>query len=283
MPESDASFTRAEFEMRVGRLRGAMCAHAVDVMLLDDCEILNYFTGYDVSLNLYRACIVPMEGPPVMVLRALDVAPFLEQAWFDDHVGFDDTENPVDKVVKTLVARGFTRAAIGFDPGSHALSVAYYDQLRRALPDGRFVSMFRVPWELRLIKSAAEIARVARAAALLDQTMGEIIAALAPGLTARHVAAIAARRLVELGGDPGHVGLIAAARGWDFLHAPLHDLPLEHGDVLHMELVSRYRGYDARMMRCVSLGPVDAERQRAADELVALQDAQIAAMKPGCS
>ena len=84
-----------------------------------------------------------------------------------------------------------------------------------------------------------------------------------------------------MGGDPGHVGLIAAARGWDFLHAPLDDDPLKQGDVLHLELVSRYRGYDARMMRCVALGPVDAARQAAAQTLIALQDAQIAAMKPG--
>jgi len=279
--DDETNFTKAEFEARLARLREAMRTHAVDVMLLDDCEILNYFTGYDTSLNLYRACLVPREGRPVMVLRALDVAPFREQAWFDDNVGFADTDDPAERVANTLKTLGFASAAIGFDSGSHALSVAYYNRLRQCLPDARFVALFRMPWELRLIKSPAEIERVARAAAILDQTMQDAVTVVASGITARQVAAIVARRLLELGGDPGHVGLIAAARGWDFLHAPLRDHPLERGDVLHLELVSRYRGYDARMMRCVALGPVDSVRQNAADRLIALQDAQIAAMKPG--
>jgi Xaa-Pro dipeptidase len=36
-------------------------------------------------------------------------------------------------------------------------------------------------------------------------------------------------------------------------------------------------------MRCVALGPIDAERRHAAELLVALQDAQLAAMKPGAA
>ena len=179
--DDGTDFTRTEYEARIERLRDAMRARAVDVMLIDDCEILNYFVGYDTSLNLYRACLIPYEGPPIMILRALDVAPFLEQAWFDDHIGFADEADPVAAVAETLAARGFGQASIGFDPGSHALSVAYFEGLRRRLPDARFVAMFRVPWELRLVKSAAEIARIAHASAILDQVMGEIVSAVVPG------------------------------------------------------------------------------------------------------
>lgn len=279
--DQGTEFTRAEYEGRIERLRNEMRARAVDVVLIDDCEILNYFVGYDTSLNLYRACLISLDNDPVMVLRALDVSPFLEQAWFEDHVGFADHEEPVEAVAATIASRGFAQCSIGYDPGSHGMSVAHFETLRHRLPGARFVAMFQVPWELRLIKSDAEIARIERASTILDQTMAETIAYVAPGVTARGIAAIAARRFLELGGDAGHIGLIAAARGWDFLHAPFHNDPLQKGDVLHLELVSRYRGYDARMMRCVALGPVDAERQRAADTLIALQNAQISAMKPG--
>lgn len=283
MTHSESGFPRAEFEARLERLRAAMRQRSVDVMLLDESEILAYFTGYETSLNLYRACLVPLAGMPVMVLRRLDAAPFLEQAWFSDHVGFADTESAVGQVAATLRERGFARAAIGFDPMSHALTVSYYEALRAALPEARFVAMPHVPRELRLIKSAAEIAHIARAAAIVDRTMGEIVAAARPGMSERDAAAIAARRFVELGGDPGHVGPITAGRGWDFLHSPLHDRPLEEGDVLHLELVAKYGGYNARLMRCVAIGPVEPKRRRAAERLAALQDAQIAAMRPGAS
>jgi Xaa-Pro aminopeptidase len=276
-------FRPEEFAQRLERLRAAMRAFSVDAMLLDDCEILAYFTGYETTLNLYRACIAPRAGRPFMVLRALDAGPFRNQSWFEDHEAFEDGSDPIDELAGALKARGFASGAIGFDPGSHALSVAGYEQLRRALPRARFVPMFRAPWELRLIKSPAEIARIRRAAEILDQTFRETIDSVAPGVTPRELTATAARRLIALGADPAHLGYVAAAHGWNFLHARPGEAPLAIGDVLHMELVSRYRGYEARMMRCVALGPVDAERRAAAEQLAALQDAQIAAMKPGAS
>src|SRR5260221_177922 len=124
--------------------------------------------------------------------------------------------------------------------------------------------MHQVPWELRLFKSPAEIALIRRAAELLDQTLQEIIPMLSPGVTARDVAATARLRLAELGADPAHLGYVAAARGWDFLHAQSEESPLEAGEWLHLELVARYRGYEARLIRCVGLGPIDAERRHAA-------------------
>ena len=46
----------------------------------------------------------------------------------------------------------------------------------------------------------------------------------------------------------------ALARDWNFLHMQPAEAALEQGDVLHFELVSRYRGYEARIMRCVAIG-----------------------------
>lgn len=279
--EGEARFPRAEYEARLACLRAAMRAHSVDAMLLDDCEALNYFTGFDVSLNLYRACIVPLAAPPVMVLRRLDAAPFLAQAWFAEHAGFADTEDPVAAVAEALAACGCGDRAVGYDPHSHALSVAGFARLRAALPAARLVPLPHLPWELRLIKSPAELARIARAAALLDRAMADTIAGVAAGISPRQVTAAAARRLIELGGDSGLVGHVTVARGWDFLHAPLQEAALAPDDVLHLELVCRVGGYDARLMRCVALGPVEARRRHAAERLAVLQEAQFAAMRPG--
>lgn len=281
MTRAPHDFLPEEFAQRLRRLRARMGAQSVDVMLLDDCEILAYFTGYETSLNKYRACIVPLEGEPTMVLRALDAEPFRTQSWFGSHETFADDDDPIQALAAALGARGFASAAIGYDSESHALTVAGCARLRRALPNARFVPMPGVPWELRLVKSAAEIARLRMAAQILDQTMRDIIAAARPGITCREVMGLAAGRLAQLGADPAHIGYVAAAHGADFLHLWPSEKPLERGDVLHLELVSRYRGYEARIMRCVALGALDAERQKAADQLIVLQDRQLAAMQPG--
>jgi Xaa-Pro dipeptidase len=255
---------------------------AVDVMLIDDCESLAYFTGYDTTLNRYRACIVPRDAAPTMVLRTLDAAPFRERAWFDSCETFGDHEDALEKVAATLRRQGFAAAAVGFDSGSHALTVDSLERLKLALPQARFVAMRDVPRELRLIKSPAEIAYLRTAARILDQVVGEIINVAEAGVTPRDIRALAARRLVELGTDPAHLGYVSvAARDWNFLHMPPAERGLERDDVLHFELVSRYRGYEARLMRCVAIGGAAPELESAAKQLIGLQDKQLATMKPG--
>ena len=274
-------FSAEEFAERLQRLRAAMRQVSVDVMLIDDCESLAYFTGYDTTLNLYRTCIVPRATPPTMVLRALDAAPFRARAWFDRCEVFADHEDPVEKVAVTLRRQGYGAAAIGFDSASHAMTVDSLERLKRALLEARFVAMRGVPRELRLIKSPAELGYLRTAARILDQVVAEIISTAAPGVTPRDIRALAARRLVELGTDPAHLGYVSVARDWNFLHMQPAERALEHGDVLHFELVSRYRGYEARLMRCVAIGTADPELEAAAKQLVGLQDRQLAAMKPG--
>ena len=274
-------FSADEFAERLARLRSAMKRSAVEVMLIDDCESLAYFTGYETTLNLYRACLVPREAPPTMVLRALDAGPFRARAWFDACETFADHEDPVQKIAATLQRDGFASSAIGFDSASHALTVDCLERLRRSLPKARFVDMRDVPRELRLVKSPAEIAYLRTAAQILDQTVREVIDAARVGVTSRQIRALAARRLLEQGADPAHLGYVSVARDWNFLHMQPGEAALEPGDVLHFELVSRYRGYEARIMRCVAIGAANPESERTAKELAVLQDRQVAAMKPG--
>lgn len=264
-------FAAEEFAARLARVRELMRRQQLDAVLVDDSEMLAYFTGYETSLNRYRACVVPLDGMPVMVLRSLDAAPFRQQAWFDTLIAVHDSDDTVLAVATALEPH----RRIGFDASSHAMTPSTYG----ALPHARFVPV--ALRELRLVKSAAEIARMRRAAEILDQVFAEMIEAVVPGVTPREITARAAARLIALGADPAHLGYIAAARGWAFLHAQPDGKPLQAGDVLHLELVSRYRGYEARLMRCVALGTVQREQAEQAERLMRLQDAQIAAMKPG--
>jgi Xaa-Pro dipeptidase len=283
MTDAVPLFDRAEFLDRLQRLRRVMRARSADVMLLDDIEILAYFTGYERSISYYRACLAPLEGDPVMVLRSLDTAPFLETAWFEQHVGYADAEDPVALLGAEITKRWGARARIGIDFGSHGMTVDVYRRLQVCLPDATFVDMTNVPWELRLIKSSLEIRHIEQASAIADRTLGEMAERARPGMSGRDLAAYAARRYIELGALPGHVGPITYGKDWGFLHGHLHDTPMQAGDVLHIELVPRFRGYSARLMRSVVMGSPTAAQTDIAQRLAALQDAQIAAMIPGAS
>ena len=66
-----------------------------------------------------------------------------------------------------------------------------------------------------------------------------------------------------------------------FLHARNDDRRLAIGDVLHVELVPKFNGYSARMMRSIRLGSASKQELETVETLVSVQDSQIAAMIPG--
>ncbi|KKA07176.1 hypothetical protein VP03_31765 [Sinorhizobium meliloti] len=274
-------FDRSEFESRVERLRTELRALNLHAILIDEGEATSYYFNYESSLSFYRAGLIPTHGDPFFVLRSLDVAPMREQTWIEEIVGFPDSAHPGAAVAENIRRRGFDRARIGIDLASHALTVQMFDTLKRELPNVEFLDVNGLPWKLRKLKSKAEIEKLAKASAINDATMREILEAAKPGITAREGARIALEACVRHGGDPGHFGVVTAARGWDFLHGHLHDSQLRQGDVLHIETVPCFQGYSSRMMRCVVLGEISPNLNALSNKMIELQDRQIAAMKTG--
>lgn len=274
-------FEQAEFDERLLRLRGGMALIGVEVAILDEIEAMAWVGGYGSSLNRWRCLIVPLEATPFIVIRALDASVCRAQSWVTEVLSYQDWENPMPVLAEALATCGLTGARIGLDRNSYAMSLTRFDALRAALPDAHFLDLGPLVNELRLIKSSAEIALLRRAAAVADAAIAEAAAALRVGGTQRDAAIAVTACFLRLGADPSLPGPISTVTGWDFLHAPLDNRILTIGDMVHIELTPRIAGYSARIMRCVSLGPPDPARLQATEALIRLQDAQIAAMRPG--
>jgi Xaa-Pro aminopeptidase len=274
-------FQPAEFATRIERLRAVLRRAKVDVALFDEIEAMTWLAGYGNSENRWRCVGVPVEADPFFLIRALDAGPCRRRSWISDVPTFRDWEDPFPVLARTLAARGLDRARIGLDFGSYCMPLARFERLKAALPHAQFVDLGPVVWELRLIKSTAEIDLLRRASAIADEAMRRTAAACRCGVSQRKAAEIAVAAFVALGADPGPPGPISAGRGWDFLHAHLENAPLVEGDVVHIELTPRIDGYSARIMRCAVLGTPKAELTRAAEKLAEIQNRQIAAMKPG--
>ena len=270
-------FPREEYEERIGRLRAVMAKRAIDALIVDTCEMLDYFTGYAVSENRYRAAVIRPEGNPVMAVRRLDEQPFLNAAWFEDRRAFADSEDPV-AVVAEMVGDA---ARVGLDMNSYCMPAKRFRHLERLLPGAEFVDFSDALMPMRLRKSPVEVEMMRTAAAIADEAMRRAIAAAVPGASSRRAASVASGAFVELGADFGRTGPITVGRGWNFMHGKLSDEPLAEGDVLHLELVPKVRGYCARLMRPAVMGEPPPELAGVAAALVELQDRQIAAMVPG--
>jgi Xaa-Pro dipeptidase len=120
-----------------------------------------------------------------------------------------------------------------------------------------------------------------RASTLLDDVLAHTVASIGEGVLPREVAAQTAAQMYRLGFDDGFIGPITVATGWDSLHGFLPERPLANGDLVHIELLPRLRGYSARIMRCVAVGGASEQQKRVTAQLAQIQDRQISALRPG--
>jgi len=278
---SHPHFTPDEFANRLARLRDHMHRAEVDVALFDEIEAMAWLTGYGNSENRWRCVVIPLEGEPFFLIRALDATPCRQRNWIEEIRTFRDWEDPLPMLRDALAERGLTRCRIGVDYNSYCMPVARFARMQVVLPNARFVDLGNLVWRLRLIKSPAEIALLRRCAGVADTPLRRAATACVSGASQREAAREAVNAFVELGADPGPPGPITAGRGWDFLHGHLEDSVLHDDDIVHIELTPRICRYSARTMRCVAVGAANPALVAVARQLAEIQDRQIAAMRPG--
>jgi Xaa-Pro dipeptidase len=282
MPASaNLPFPLEEYQERLAALRRQMEQRQVDLLLVDQVEHLGYLTGYLPTAARYQVAIVPLEGEPIMIVRGLDLPAFLEQSWLEAYVRFSDLEDSIEVLQRTLRARGLASRRIGLEEDSHFLLVKRYKAMQAALPEASFVDFSTVLWELRLRKSPREISYHRQAARIADASLLAGIEAAGVGRSEREAAAAVYATGIRLGADNTRLALIASGRRSDSLHGALGSHVLEHGDILHIETVPHYRGYTSRLMRSTVVGAPTPEQRDTASRLIAIQDEQLAAMRPG--
>lgn len=275
-------FPRAEFERRVALARAAMADANVDLLIVDHAEMLAWLTGFTISEAMYRAAFLPREGAPWYVLRDLDADICRRACWFKDVVGFADSDDPHAVMTGLIKARDFEGARIGADFQSYGFTAATRDRFAALLPQATFVDLPRVSDRLRMVKSPAEIDVLRRASGIADIAMEEVRAKISAGCSARDAAAIAAGAFLRNGADTGDTGPIVRGAGdHEFLHGVMTSDALGGGDILHVELVPKVANYSARLMRPILIGADRSGLEEIATRIIALQDGQIAAMRPG--
>ena len=270
-----------EYQARMARARQHMAARDIDVLIIDQSELLAYLTGFLISENMYRACVLPRVGEPIMILRAVDLGPFAESSWVTETVAFSDWEDPVEVLADTIARLGYARARVGIDEDSYCMPMRRFKQLASRLPDASFVDFSGVMAMLRARKSDREIAVLRRAAEIGDLGIAAALRSAGAGKSARDIAAAVYQVFMQEGADAGRPGIITAGVGNAFLHGGLTDQPFAEGDILHMELLPYIEGYSARLMRSAVIGEIEPRRAQLARRLIEIQDRQFDAIKPG--
>ncbi|MEZ5843758.1 MAG: Xaa-Pro peptidase family protein [Hyphomicrobiaceae bacterium] len=280
-------FERTEFEARIAAARSALKRDGLDAVLLFAQESLYYLTGFDTSgFVFFQAAVLTADETAIVLLTR---RPDLEQArrtsiieyirlWYDS-----EGADPSVELQSILAERGLQGARVGIELRTFGLTADKYELVRRRL-DGwcTLVDASHVVRDLRLVKSAAEISYVRRAAELADQSLEAMLAASRPGAFEGDIAAAGSVPILAGGGDPPPSGpvlgsgdralLVRSATG--FRH-------LDPVDQLTLEFAGSYRRYSACLMRTVAIGKGNDVQRRMFEVTRDALAAMTEAAKPG--
>lgn len=281
LPLSSPPFPVEEYRSRLTALRVVMAERQVDLLIVDQLEHLQYFGGYCCTAATYHALLITLDEEPLAVIRALDVPVFSEMSWLTNCLAIGDSDNPIKVVAETIVARGHGASAIGVERDSPFLTVNRALELETLLPDASIVDFSGIMWEMRQVKSPLEIAYLEVAAEICDRATAVGFDAARAGVNEREVFAAMTAEALRLGADNGYLGVLVSGPRSAALHGELGHRTLAKGDILHVEMVPKFRGYGSRMMRPKSIGEPTNEQIQIAETMIRIQDEQFRAMKPG--
>ncbi len=136
--------------------------------------------------------------------------------------------------------------------------------------------------EIRQVKVAEEIERIAAAQQLTDAAFDHILGYIAAGRTEREIS-LEIEFFMRKHGSEGvaFAAIIASGPNSALPHAKVTDRAVEPGDFLKMDFGARMGGYCADMTRTVVVGKAGDRQREIYDTVLAANLAGIAAVRPG--
>ena len=279
-------FSPEELAERRARTVEAMERAGLDGMLLFRQESMYYLTGYDTFGYVFFQCLyLGADGRMTLLTRAPDLRQAQETSVIEDiRIWVDGPEaTPAENLRAILAGHGCQGRRLGVEYEAYGLTARNGIRLQAALDTFcELVDASELVSRLRVVKSAAEIVYLRRAAVLADQALEAAQPLARPGAFEGDILAAMHGAIFAGGGDyPGNEFIIGSGPGALLCRYYTGRRHLDAEDQLTLEWAGVERHYHAAMMRTLRVGAAPPRQlemhQVARDALLAVEEA----LRPG--
>ncbi len=275
-------FEKSEYEARLERVQSALVERGYDAMLAFQPETVTWVTGFFTrGYGSFQFAIIPASGTPTVVCRDVEAYYLDATCVFPDRALWTDSDDHAAIAAAAVRSRLGPAPRVAVELAAWPLSAGRYARLREALPGADWHDESRLVAAMRLVKSAAEIGYQRRAGKAAEAGMQAAIATAGVGVSEREMAAEVCAAMIRAGSDLPGPGVMSSGERAYHLHGGYSDRVLEHGDIVQIETTPNVRHYHARFMRPIRVAQASAEDHRIVDQLIAIQDAALAEVRPG--
>ncbi len=284
-------FEAAEFKVRTEKAQKLMAAQGLEGLLLWSEPDVRYFSGFHTlfwqSPTRPWFLFVPASGKPVAVIPEIGAA-LMRQTWIEDIRTWsapapqDDGISLLTELLAPLAQSGARLGVLKGHETSLRMPLGDWERLVQALPGLQLADATGLVQGLRMVKSVAEIEKLAHICAIGSATFDQMPSQVSQGMPLEEVFRAFRREALAQGADdvPYLVGG-AGPGGYVDVISPPSRRPLKQGDVLMLDTGATWDGYFCDFDRNFAIGAAGDAARRAYDVLWRATEAGIAAAQPG--
>ena len=274
-------FERDELISRSDRARALLERDGLDALIVtgDFSAGMNYFylSGHlprDYQLNYSRphVMVLPREGEAFLWVYGINEPNARAQSWVEDVEAYAPPFSGAS-LARALAARGLDRGRIGAELGVDQrifMPLLEWRALEEAMPRAEIVDASALIWDLRMIKSAAEIAYIRECDRVNGVGLANAFAAMRAGDSEVDVARTVGAALVEAGAfrpPYAQVLIVSESKARSLGHpsrmlGPLPDQILRPGELLFVDSGVTLGGYWGEFNRMAVVGEPSADQTR---------------------
>ena len=285
-PERDNAY-------RTARAQAKMAATGMAGLLLTTEPEVRYFSGYHTlfwqSPTRPWFLFLPASGKPVAIIPEIGTD-LMRRTWIDDIRTWsapcpgDDGITLLTDLLSPLAARGATLGLMKGHETHLRMPLGDYERLLSATAGLRITDATALVRDLRMVKSPAEIEKIAHICAIGSRSFARLPEIAHAGQPLEDLFRTFRRETLAQGADdvPYLVGG-ADAGGYHDVISPPSRRPLARGDVLMLDTGATWDGYFCDFDRNFAIGSAEDAARRAYDVLWRATQAGIEAARPGAT
>ena len=265
-------FSQGEMIERRTRAQQLMRSQHLDALIVtgDFSACMNYYylsghapRDYQSNFSRPHLMVLTQDARAALLVYNVNKENALEESWVEDVRAYGPPFN--FQVLKDLlVDLRLEQATIGMELGADQrlwFPVLEFLALKEALPQARFVDASSLLWQLRMVKSPAEVDLIRRAGLINFRALRRTFAELSEGCTEKDITRLVCKYLVEEGAwRPPHtqIQVMSAAKARRKGHRSRMQGPsddaLRKGDVLFIDSGAVFESYWGEFNRMAVVG-----------------------------
>lgn len=291
--EPPRGFPTEEFATRTASAQVLMAEQSLAGLLLMTEPEVRYFTGFQTLFWQSPArpwfVFLPTSGKPIAVIPEIGAA-LMRTTWLDDIRTWsapdpdDDGISLLSELLSPLARRGDRIGVMKGHETMLRMPLGDYERLIAELPGLQIVDATGLIRALRMVKSEAEIEKLAHICAIGSDTFDRVPDFATQGTEQQEVFRAFRREGLRLGADdvPYLVGG-ANQGGYADVISPPSRRPLQAGDILMLDTGAVWDGYFCDFDRNFAIGHANDTARRVYDVLWRATEAGLTAARPGAT